>query len=177
MTLLVRGCAMILLWLWQPVSAPPAAIVESLTGAATILEPQKKGVQRVEPYGWLTAGATLSVGRQSVIVLLFSNGSRWQLGENSTATLTADGPAKSKGDVRLLGTVSPLPRVAPIAGLPPSRVAAVRLRTQIQRIRDLYPFSGASTVADQTSLRFSAVQGISTYQVVIQNDEGNPVFK
>jgi hypothetical protein len=140
----------------------------------SLQEPGGNARRPIQLYSWLTADSTLSVGRNSTVVLLFRNGARWRFSENSTANLGAEGPSKSSGDVKLLGSVPSLPRVLPMAGRAPVRAAAVRLRTG-QQIRDLYPFSGAFTLADKTSLHFSEVDGVSAYRIEIVDEQSTMI--
>jgi len=166
---------MLVLTLVAQTSPPAAAIVESLEGTASLQEPGDGARKAVQLYGWPSTNSALSVGPRSSVILLFRNGSRWRFGANSTATLGAEGPSKSSGDVKLLGSVPSLPRVLPMAGRAPGRAAAVRLRTGPQ-IRDMYPFSGASSLADSTSLHFSEIDGVSSYRIEIVDDQSTPVF-
>lgn len=168
------GCVCFLALVWQAASEPAVAIVESVTGGKVLLREQGKKWRAPGRYEWIRDGSEMTVGKDSKLVLLFSSGKRWQFEQNSAARLTAEGPANSRGTIRSLESLLPLPQVSPVVGPPPLRASAVRIRGT--RIRGLYPSSPAAAISSSTVLRFSPVAGISLYRVEIYDDAGKPVF-
>ena len=153
------------------------AIVSALTGTASVTVPRERKPTRLSLFDRLSAGSAIEVGRGSTLTLVFSSGARYELGETATATAGLRSLTVSSGPVRDLEPVPPLPRLSPIAenARQAPRSGAVRIRGAT--IFPLYPDTGASTLADRTVLRFTAVPDASRYRVDVETESGKTVFQ
>lgn len=153
----------------------PVALVYWLRGEATLTVPSESR-RSLRLFERLPSGTTVEVGPGSRLALAFANGRRYELGERSRATLGPADLSLRSGPVRPLQSVPPLPRLLPIADeeQPGLRAGAVRIRAE--RIAGLYPSRGAATLAGSTAFRFEPVEGAGTYQVEVQDRQGNVIL-
>ncbi len=152
----------------------PVAIVYSLSGSAWI-QSAPGARQKAERFAWLSADASVEVGADSTLLLAFVSGSRYELGPGARASLSSEGTLRApSGPVRTLASVSPLPRLAPLAERPPARAGALRIRGA--RIGGLYPHQDASALPEQAVLSFEPLPGSSGYKVQVEDESGNAVF-
>ena len=155
----------------------PVAIIYGLSGEAWIKASPADARRPVQRFEWLSAAVDLEVAPGATLLLAFATGTRYELGGGSRATLSpAGGFQATAGPVRVLPSVSPLPRFEPLAAetRPGGRAGALRIRGT--RIRGLYPREDASVLADQTVLSFEPPSGISRYKVQVEDEIGNAVF-
>jgi hypothetical protein len=149
------------------------AVVESLQGQVSARKPGTELRAVALSLEWLPAGVTLEVGAKSSATLILLNGHRYQLGAGARATITADALTDARGPVRELPPLPPIPTAAPIADASATTSGAVRLRGP-NDVRSLYPREGAAALpGSPLNLSFSAVPQAATYQVVLQDEDGN----
>jgi hypothetical protein len=150
-----------------------AAVVFSLSGSATVRLPGNPTKVAVSGLDWLSDGATLEVGTGSRVVLILSNGRRFELGQGAKATLMANAAPKITGVVRELPALPPIPKpVAVVADSAPTS-GAVRVRGGEAISDSLYPRAGMVALPDKVSLRFKAVPNATSYRVTLENDGGD----
>jgi hypothetical protein len=158
---------------------PAVAIVSTLSGTAS---QQKTGSTELLPvtrFEWLLAGTQLQVGRHSRLIVVFSDGQRYELGERARATLTRKGLASSAGPLQRLPALPPLPALAGIspADAKVERAGAVRLRAGPDEVvQNLYPSAGTTSVAESTTLRFSPVDNARLYEWEVEDEAGRTVY-
>jgi len=160
----------------KPEAHTPVAIVYSLTGEASLTTPS--GASRpVRLFDHLPVGTTVIVGPSSRLAMALRSGLRFELGEHSQVKLGWQDLAFRTGPVLALPRIPLLPCLLPIAAKdrPGPRAGAVRIRGG--EITGLYPRGGATTLAEETVLRFGPVTGASSYQVEIVDDQGRNVFR
>lgn len=152
------------------------AMVESLTGQASLQTPNSPARGRVAGLDWLKAGATIEVGAKSTITVILLNGRRYELGAGAKATITGEALTNTRGSIRELKTLPPLPQLAPIADNTAATSAAVRMRG-LDAVRNLYPREGMSALADAVTLSFSSVPDASSYQVDLADQLGERIAR
>jgi hypothetical protein len=151
------------------------AVVASLSGSATVRSPGAHEEVPVSSFDWISEGATLQVGRGSKAVIILSNGHRYELLQDTQATITASQPSNITGVVRELAALPPIPKPAPIAGDSASTPGSVRMRG-LAGISDLYPSAGTYALPDRLTLRFKAVPDATSYRVVLEGDGGDKLL-
>lgn len=156
-------------------AAEPIAIVYSLTGKASFAAPHADR-RSLRLYDRLPAGTTLEAGPRSRLELAFLNGLRYELGARSRARLGPRDLASRSGLVRPIPATPPLPWLSSISAKdrPGARAGAVRIRSE--SIAGLYPRRDATTLAQETVLRFQPVAATPRYRVEVQDDRGRAVF-
>jgi hypothetical protein len=152
------------------------AMVESLTGQASLQAPNSPARVPVARLEWLKAGANIEVGTKSTITVILLNGHRYELGAGAKATITGEALTNTRGSIRELKTLPPLPALAPIADNSAATSAAVRMRG-LDTVRNLYPREGMSALADSVTLSFSSAPDASRYQVDITNQLGERIAR
>lgn len=167
--------APILTFVLLAIARPPApvAIVYSLTGTATLVDPARP-LHRLDR---LQAGATIEVGPASRLALAFASGVRYELGAGARVVIGKADLASRAGLVKALPRLPPFPILVAIseAEKPGARAGAVRIRGE--EIEDLSPGDGAATLADATVLHFQLVEGAVRYQVEVEDGRGNVIFQ
>ena len=154
------------------VSSPVALVIE-VHGTVWADVDGRKAPART--FDWFTAGTALSTEDGSTAVVVFENGARVQLGERARIRVTANGPAQTKGLVRTLAPVPPLPRVSAVTlEGPATRINAVRVRGDA--IAQLHP-NDAAVLADRTQLRFEPAREFGSYAIAIEREDGTIAFE
>ena len=151
------------------------AVVESISGKATVRSPGAKNELALSGLEWLAAGATLHVGAKSTVTLILLNGHHYELRDGARATLTADALRGATGPVRELKPLPPIPQFAAIAGGGSSTTGAVRFRGP-HDVQNLYPHAGTSALPASLILRFSAVQDALAYDVTLDDEAGETLL-
>jgi hypothetical protein len=168
---------LVAVWVPAPGQEPKSAvaIVSAVTGTASVTVPREQRTT-IRLFEWVSAGSVIKVARGSKLTLVFASGARYELGETAQATVGPSSLTASSGPVRELDRVPPFPSFSPIAesSRTGSRSGAVRIRGTT--ITDLYPDSGATTLADSTVLRFTPLPDASRYRVEVRADNGARVF-
>jgi hypothetical protein len=163
----------------EPARHDPVAVVSSLSGSATVSTPREMNRATIHVFDWLPAGSVIEVDSGSSLTLAFSNGSRYELGENVKATLAADGPKALTGAVHGLASVPRMPRVVAVArgARAGTRSAAIRLRQTGLRIRGLYPREDSASLPESTALLFAPADGAGRYRVEVEDESGRTIFE
>jgi hypothetical protein len=145
-----------------------AAVVSSLTGAATISLPGAK-VMQLSKFDWLPKESIIELSKEASAILILLNGHQYELRAGAKAKLTAEGLMRlgGVGKVQELQPLGPMPKFTPIADVE-TTAAAVRVRGS--RIQNLYPHLGTLALASNVTLRFSAVAGASLYDIALEED-------
>lgn len=159
-------------------SAGKTAIVCFLEGKAWTGERSRNERREVRLFDWLGAGDFLETGPDGQLILAFSNGSRYELGKNTSVTLGKEGFAFQKGTVGKLESVPVMPQIASIVNESErgSRLGGIRLRTLRRTISGLYPNEGEAVFADSAVLVFDPLEGVEKYGVEVEDGQGNSVF-
>ncbi len=144
------------------------AVVETLSGRVT---QNHVAVSNLE---WLAKGATLDIGLKSNATVILLSGRRFELGSGAQATVTADALTDTKGPIKELKPLPPIPAPAPLADRSATASGAVRFRGP-NDVRNLYPREGMTAIADSINLTYSPVADASAYRVEIQDEDGNSV--
>jgi hypothetical protein len=154
----------------------PVAIVSEMQGKADVLIPGQ-APKLLKLFDWLEAGSSVMVRPQSRVVLVFSNGKRYELPSGNEAVLQKDSLKNYKGFSRILVSVPPLRRLPELAAsLPPGNASgAIRIRGDIAFTR-LYPNSNQAVLSDSVVLRYSAISQAQRYRIVLQDEAGRAVF-
>ena len=158
--------------------AGPIAIVYGLSGAASVRVPPARAPRPAQRFEWLPAGAEVEVAEGGTLLLAFASGSRYELGGGTAVTLAApSGFGASRGPVRALPSVSPLPRLPGLAAeaKPGARAGALRVRGT--RIVGLYPADEANVLPDEAVLFFESLPGTPRYKVRVEDEIGATVFE
>jgi hypothetical protein len=163
-------------------AAPPedaVAIVCLLSGDVFETLDDKRTQLRL--FQRLKPGTVVETESAARLVLTFSSGARYELGEKASATVGRTALESRKGTVKTLPSVPPAIDIAPIAKEEKqgTRLAAARIRTADasgRSISNLYPSNNAATLAQSASLRFDPVAGYQKYRVEVEDETGNAVF-
>lgn len=169
-----------LIWTCQAVGRPETAVsvVASLSGTASIDGKARLPARKLELFAWIPAGSTVSVGTGSSLILVFGNGSRFEMRDGARATVTPDGLKNISGIIRELSRVPVLPKLASIEDTEKTAITAGAVRlVRGNSIDDLYPRARARSLPDETTLRFSPIVGAVDYTIVIQDHDGGAVLK
>jgi hypothetical protein len=153
------------------------AIVYELEGTARSAPAAGKPTA-LELFDWVPEGAKVDVGAASRLSLVFANGTRYELGAAAEATLGAKGLDRISGAVRALDPVPVLPKPLRLDSgeSPGERVGAIRLRRD--RISRMYPWPGASALAEAAVLTFEpVVEGLRYRVEVVRDADGRRVFE
>ena len=152
------------------------AIVESLAGQASVQSPDSHARAPVAGLEWLTAGATIQVGAKSTVVVILLNGHRYELASGAQATIAAEALTNTRGSIRELKPLPPLPQLAPMVDDSIATSAAVRVRGASE-IRNLYPREGMAALADSATLTFSSIPEARTYEVDLTDQLGERIAR
>jgi hypothetical protein len=154
------------------------AIVCFLEGKAWTGEQGRGDRREVRLFDWFGAEDRLETGPDARLIVAFSSGSRFELGESTAVILKENGFASQKGSVRKLESVPVMPQLASIAAESKrgSRLGGIRLRTLQRTISGLYPNEGEAALADSVVLVFDPLEGVEKYGVEVEDGRGNCVF-
>lgn len=170
----MRVVLIVLLSVARAFGQEPVAVVESVSGHATITVPGSKDKVAVSSYDLLTAGTTLEVAAGSQVTLFFWNGRHYELGTNAKSTIAADALTRITGPVRQLESLPPIPKPAPIAKNTAVGFAAPSIRGS--GIKNLSPWKGAAELPDAVALSFTGLNDGSVYNIIIEDDSGNTLL-
>jgi hypothetical protein len=165
---MLREAAMF--WLILPaLGAPNAALIAFLSGTVTIGQST-----RASSFDWVAEGAVLSVGEKSKAVLILMNGRRFEMAANARATVGPAELSRTSGPVHEIDPLPPMPRPAALqVGTDTAGAARFRGATKIP---ELCPREGMAVRSDAAKLSFQRVAGARTYQVVLEDEEGNAIL-
>ncbi len=154
------------------------AIVCFLQGRASIQEPGQFGRKGLGLYDWLSSGSAVETGPGAKMVIAFSDGSRYELGEKASVVLGKAELSSQSGSVRKLEAVSVMPQMISLAGdtKPGSRLGGIRLRSSKKTISNLYPNEGDAALADQAVLTFDPLPDVERYRVEIEDEQGRDLL-
>ncbi|PYR74959.1 MAG: hypothetical protein DMF86_16760 [Acidobacteria bacterium] len=153
-------------------TASPAALVASLTGRASLAVDAARRPLRA--YDWVPAGAGIVVASSSAVELILIDGRRFRLGAGARIRLASNDLVVVHPPVSALGSVPPLPDLAPIAAGAPRQSAAVRIRGGVATA--LYPCERARALADSVELRFEPPPAARRFDVRVRAADGTEAF-
>jgi tetratricopeptide (TPR) repeat protein len=149
----------------------PVAVVESVSGHATIVAPGARDKVAISSYDPLIAGTTIEVGTGSRLTLFFWNGRYYELGSGAKSTVASDALTHMTGPARQLESLPPIPKPAPIAKNTATGFAAPSIRGP--KIQNLSPRNGVAELPDAVTLSFTSLTDTSVYNIFLEDDTGN----
>jgi len=154
------------------------AIVCFLEGKAWILEPGEEERSEIYLFDWIKIGAIVETDSEAKLILAFSSGDRYEIGEKSKITVGRDGFTSKTGSIKELKPVPAMPQIASISqeSRPGSRLGGIRLRGSKRIISGLYPSEEATVLADDAILTFEPLEGVEKYRIEIEDEWGNNIF-
>jgi hypothetical protein len=154
------------------------AIVCFLEGKAWLLEPGEKERSEIGLFDWIIIGAVIKTDSEAKLVLAFSNGDRFELGEKTQVTVGQNKFTSQIGSIKKLKPVPVMPQIASISkeSRPGSRLSGIRLRGAKRVISGLYPSEGATVLVDKAMITFQPLEGVEKYRIEIEDEWGNNVF-
>jgi hypothetical protein len=154
-----------------------AALVVSTSGRPAFGSASGADARPLHAFDWLAAGALIVSDRESSAVVALANGRRFEIGPDTRVRVGRESLEVLKGRVLEQARVAPLPRLAALSPevRPGSRAGALRIRGR--RIHDLYPAGDATVRRDGALLGFSTLPGIARYEVEVEDEEGEVVFR
>jgi hypothetical protein len=163
---------------WGLDSQAKVAIVCFLQGKASAQEPGQAERKDLRLFDWIGSGSAVETGPDAKLVIAFSTGDRYELGEKTSVVLGKDGLRSQSGSVKKLESVAVMPQVMSLTGevKPGSRLGGIRLRSSKKTISNLYPNEGDTVLADQTVLTFDPLPKIEKYRVEIEDEQGRDLF-
>lgn len=153
---------------------PPAALVCLLEHKATVAEPSRKS-RDLALFDWLPAGSTVSTLEGARLVLIFSNGARWEMGGKSQSRIEKSGLTGPKGDVRKLEPVPMIPAMTQVRAAGKPGAFTVR-GGETDAFTALSPGEGESVLAEDAGLRFQPPPPAGRFRVEIEDESGNSIF-
>jgi hypothetical protein len=111
----------------------------------------------------------------SELVIALRDGSRFRLGSLARATVSIQGLSGKAGPIESLGTLAPIPDVAPLVRPVPGQLGAVRIRSAV--VKGLYPAAPFTSLADATTLSFEMPAPGIEARVEIEDEAGETVFE
>jgi hypothetical protein len=154
------------------------AIVCFLEGKAWILESGDKERSEIGLFDWIKIGAVVETNSKAKMVLAFSTGERYELGEKAKVTVGQKGFTSQTGSVKKLSSVPIMPQITSISqeSRPGTRLGGIRLRGPKKFVSGLYPSKGAAVFADEAVLTFEPIEGAERYRIEIEDEWGNNIF-
>ena len=154
------------------------AIVCFLEGKAWIVEPGQKERSEIYLFDWIETGALIETEREAKLILAFSSGDRYEIGEKSKITIGQNEFTSKTGSIKELKPVPVMPQIASISleSRPGSRMGGIRLRGSKRAISGLYPSEGETVLADDAILTFEPLEGVEKYRIEIEDEWGNNIF-
>jgi hypothetical protein len=154
----------------NPAPAAKAAIVCKVEGKPTVQD-SAKGKRDVALFDWLPAGARLQTGAGTRLVLVFANGARFALDENSSARVGPTGLEAAKGQVRKLDPAPMIPTMAQTAVAEargkPGGITVRNARDRESWFTEVLPEDGGAVLADEAMLSFKPGDPGGRYQVQV----------
>lgn len=154
------------------------AIVCFLQGSASAQEPGQTGRKDLELFDWLSSGTVIETGPGARLVIAFSNGSRYELGEKAAVVLGKSALKSQSGPVKPLESVPVMPQILSLAAdvQPGNRLGGIRLRSSKPTIANLYPDEGDALLPDQAVLSFEPLPDVRKYRVEIEDEQGRDLL-
>lgn len=149
-------------------SGQEPAVVESISGHATIIAPGARAKVAISSYDLLIAGTTIEVGAGSRLTLFFWNGRHYELGAGAKSTVASDTLTHMAGPVRQLESLPPISKPAPIAKNSATGFAAPSIRGP--KIQNLSPRNGVAELPDAVTLSFTSLTEASIYNILLEDD-------
>lgn len=161
-----------------PGSEGKVAIVCFLQGKATVRTPGQGERKDLGLFDWINSGASVETGAGARLVIAFSNGSRYEIGEDARVVVEKDGCISQNGSVKKLAAVPVMPKMVSLTAdiKLGSRLGGIRLRSSKRTISNLYPNEGDAVLADQAVLSFDPLTGIEKYRVEIEDEQGRDLL-
>jgi hypothetical protein len=145
------------------------ALIQSVIGHVTAKLPGRDLPAPVSNFDFLAVRTTLELGAESKAILIFWNGRRFELAGGAAATLGPDSLGWTRGPVRELDRLPPLPHPQPIVMRGRSSPGAVRIRNGIDL--HLMPVNSYELPAS-LHLSFAAVPYATSYLVQLEDQHG-----
>ena len=154
------------------------AIVCFLDGKAWISETNGNEHSEIDLFDWIKIGASIRTNHESSMILAFSNGDRYKLGEKTKATVGQNGFESYIGSVKQLTPVPIMPQIVSISQKtrPGRKLGGIRIRGLKKSISGLYPNNGATVLADEAVITFEPIEGVERYMVEIKDEWGHRIF-
>jgi hypothetical protein len=161
-----------------PDSQAKVAIVCFLQGKASAQEAGQPEPKDLRLFDWIGPGSAVETGPGAKLVIAFSTGDRYELGERTAVVLGKVELSSQSGPVKKLEPVSVMPQVISLTGeiKPGSRLGGIRLRSSKKTISNLYPNEGDAVLADRAVLTFDPLPKIEKYRVEIEDEQGRDLF-
>ncbi len=162
----------------SPGDSPSVALVFRLAGEARVTPAAGGDARAARQFDWLESGDELRVEKETHVEIVFVTGARYEFTGPAAAVLTEEGLGRNEGKIEAREPLPPLPRRT----LNPHEAdafASTRLGGVVLRgssLRWIYPRQGATTLADQTTLRFGTSEETSAGCRVILEDEDGTVL-
>jgi len=163
---------------WGLQAEGKTAIVCFLSGNVSAQEPGQTGRKDLGLFDWLSAGTEIETGPGARLVIAFSNGSRYELGEKSAVVLGKNSLKSQSGPVKPLESVPVMPQILSLAAdvQPGNRLGGIRLRSSKPTIANLYPSEGDALLPDQAVLSFEPLPDVRKYRVEIEDEQGRDLL-
>jgi hypothetical protein len=154
------------------------AIVCFLEGKVWIVEPDEEERSEIDLFDWIKIGTIVETDSEAKLILAFSSGDRYEIGEKSKITIGQNEFTSKTGSIKELKPVPVMPQIASISqgSRPGSRLGGIRLRGSKRIISGLYPSEGATVLADNAILTFEPLEGVEKYRIEIEDEWGNNIF-
>ena len=154
------------------------AIVCFLEGKAWILEPDTEERVELDLFDWILIGSIVETDIEAKLILAFSSGDRYELGEKTKVSIGQNEFTSQTGSIKKLQPVLVMPQIASISkgARPGSRLGGIRLRGSKRVISGLYPNEGATVLVDKAIVAFDPIEGVERYRVEIEDEWGNNIF-
>lgn len=151
------------------------AVIAQLTGPVVVRLPGRPETTPVSIFDWVPEGATLYLGANSRVIVILSNGHRYELDQGAKATFTSNAAPKITGPARELSPLPPIPKPGVIVADAAPTAGGVRIRGE-DEMSELYPNVGAVAIADGVTLQYKAMPDASSYQVALENEAGDTLL-
>lgn len=154
------------------------AIVCYLEGKAWLSEQSGKERSEIGLFDWIKISTVVETGQKTKMVLAFSTGERYELGEKTKAFVGQNGFTSYTGSVEKLTSVPVMPQIASISeeSRPGGRLGGIRLRSWDRLFSGLYPNMGDTVLADELVITFDPIEGVEKYRIEIEDEGGDKIF-
>jgi len=153
---------------------PAAALVVAASGPVAVTE-AGSAPRSIGALEWLPSGVVLDVASQTAVIAL-AGGRRYELAARARVRVLPDRLEVLAGEAHELPSVAPFPKTARLAAHEQAGARSGAMRIRGRSIQGLYPCADAVTLAEATTLRFSAEPGVAEYHVEIEDEEGATLF-
>jgi len=154
---------------------PAVGVLASVRGSVTLTY-RGGHTAKAHVFDWLKARTSIQTDTGARVLVVLDNGTRYEIGERSRATLERGTLRIVGGDVRRLSGLTEIPRLAAIADTPSSpRGGVVRIRGP--KLQGCYPAANVTILSSQSMFSFEPVAEAKAYVVEIENSEGDVIHR